>query len=62
MSKALFILGALITAFGVFKNLVQDAAIAGTGTMAMITYYILGMAVFVAAVAAELIWGRATPR
>lgn len=58
LSKSLFALAALILVFGVFKNLSQDAAIAGTGTMAMNTYYLLGMALFAAAAAAELIWGQ----
>lgn len=58
LSKVIFALATAVLCFGVFKNVSQDAAIAGTGTMAMNTYYLLGMALFAAAAAAELIWGR----
>ncbi|BCP56290.1 hypothetical protein K32_49070 [Kaistia sp. 32K] len=60
MSKFIFTLAAIVLCFGVFKNVSQDSAIAGTGTMAMNSYYLLSMALFAAAAAAELIWGRRT--
>ena len=43
LGKVLFAAAAIILAIGVFTNLSQDGSIAGTGTMAMNTYYLLGM-------------------
>lgn len=56
MSKVIFVAAAAVTGWGIFKNVIQDMSIGGTGGMAMNTYYILGTALFVAAAAAHVIW------
>ena len=58
LGKVLFAAAAIILAIGVFTNLSQDGSIAGTGTMAMNTYYLLGMTLFTSSAAAEIIWNR----
>ncbi len=60
-SRFIFAAASAILGFGMFRNIVRDAAIGGTGTMAMNTYYLLAIALFAAAAAAELIWGRRNP-
>lgn len=58
LGKVLFAVAAVVLATGVFTNLSESGSIAGTGTMAMNTYYLLGMALFAASAAAEIIWNR----
>ena len=56
-SKTLFVLAALITLWGVGENMSDyNGSIASTGTMAMNSFYMLGMALFAASAAAKQVW------
>ncbi|MCU0943089.1 MAG: hypothetical protein MUE35_11120 [Hydrogenophaga sp.] len=56
MSKIIFSAATIVTAWGIVRNLFEDGALGGTGTMSMNTYYLLGTTLFVAAAAAHFIW------
>jgi len=57
---ALFFAGMAIIAYGLLRNFISDGDIGGLGTMAMNSYYLLAIAMFAGAAAAQLIW--ATPQ
>lgn len=56
----IFVLASVVLGIGVIENL-GDApipSIGSVGTMAMNSYYMLATALYAAAVAAQLIWGK----
>ena len=58
ISKSLFALATLMLAWGVVINVKFESAIGSLGTSSMNSFYLLAVVLYVAAAAAELIWGR----
>lgn len=57
ISKILFIIASVITLWGVAVNITDfNGLIATTGTMAMNSFYLLGMTLFTASASAKLVW------
>lgn len=62
LGSIIFIIATAVLCIGVVVNLGVNPkpSIGSTGAMAMNSYYLLATAIYVASVAAQLIWGRKT--
>lgn len=60
LGAVIFVLASIVLGIGVIENMGDSprASIGSTGTMAMNSYYMLATALYAAATAAALIWGR----
>lgn len=57
LSKILFIAASAVLIFGMSISVSREATLGSAFTSFTNTYYMLGTALFIAAAAAELIWG-----
>lgn len=60
MSKILFAIATAILIWGAIQNVKFYGAVSSVGSMSMNGFYLLAVAVYVAAAAAELIWSSRT--
>lgn len=58
ISKTLFSLATLVMLWGMLQNVKFESAIGSLGASSMNSFYLLAVVLYVAAAAAELIWGR----